>query len=207
MPIKAKRSPDKDADQRVKKVSANSFEGVPDLDIWRQFKAGNESAFIHIYELYFEPLFNYGLQFTRDMALVEDCIQDLFIEIRKTRGRLSDTTSIKLYLYKAIKRKIIQLIKYKRSRFHHEPIDEGYQFHFVFSHEHYLINQQLDQEQLHKLNEALKKLPLRQKEVIYYYFYEQLSYAEIKEIMEFVSIKSVRNKAYIALQTLRKSYS
>ncbi len=184
----------------------HSFENFSDLDIWKQFKEGNESAFIHIYETYFDQLYNYGLQFSKDTSLIEDCIQDLFIEIRKTRKRLSDVTSIKLYLYKSVKRKILQYLKYRRSKLSSRTIDEGYNFHFTFSHEHNLISQQLNEEQIGRLNRAMTLLPQRQKEVIYYFFYEQLSYAEIREIMGFSNIKSVRNKAYLALQALRKSY-
>ena len=190
----------------VENEGSSSFEILSDLDTWKQFKEGNESAFIHIYETYFDPLYNYGLQFSKDTSLVEDCIQDLFIEIRKTRKRLADTTSIKLYLFKSIKRKILQHIKYRRSKFSTQPVDEGYNFYFTFSHEHNLIDRQLNQEQLERLNRAIDLLPARQREVIYYLFYEQLSYTEIKEIMGFSNVKSVRNKVYIALQALRKSY-
>ena len=190
---------------RPAKENPYSFKEVSDLDIWRQFKSGNESAFIHIYETYFDQLYNYGLQFSRDAALVEDCIQDLFIEIRKTRKRLSDTTSIKLYLYKSIRRKILLCLKKAKPILSIEFVREAHHFHFTFSHEHHLIAQQLTDEKIERLNRALASLPVRQKEVIYYFFYEQLSYEEIKEIMDFANVKSVRNKAYLALKALRQS--
>ncbi len=188
-----------------KKEESSSFKNMADIDIWKQFKLGNESAFIHIYKTNFQNLYNYGLQFSKDTSMVEDCIQDLFIDIRRTRERLSDTTSIKLYLYKSIRRKVLQYVKSSRKRFWSGSIDEGYNFHFTFSHEYHLIAKQLTDEKVKRLNRALAELPQRQREVIYYFFYEQLGYQEIKEIMDFANIKSVRNKAYIALKTLRKS--
>ncbi len=189
----------------LSKEKSSSFINVSDLDIWKQFKSGNESAFIYIYKTHFQNLYNYGLQFSRDASLVEDCIQDLFIDIRRTRKRLSDTTSIKLYLYKAIRRKVLQYLKSSKSKLRIGLLQDGHNFHFTFSHEHYLIAQQLTDEKIKRLNRALSKLPQRQREVIYYFFYEQLSYEEIKEVMNFSNVKSVRNKAYIALKALRKS--
>lgn len=52
-------------------------------------------------------LYRYGFQYTKDKALIKDAIQDLFVELRQKRKRLSHTTSIKLYLYKSIRRKIL----------------------------------------------------------------------------------------------------
>lgn len=59
--------------------------------IWEAFKMGNESAFIFIYETYFDPLFIYGNQFTNNEDLVKDAIQDLFVEVRKNRRKLGRT--------------------------------------------------------------------------------------------------------------------
>ncbi len=196
---------DKDRDNYLQKEKPSSFENMADIEIWKQFKSGNESAFIHIYKTNFKSLYNYGLQFSKDVNLVEDSIQDLFIDIRRTRKRLSDTTSIKLYLYKATRRKILQYIKSSRKRFWNGSLEEGNNFHFTFSYEYHLIAKQLTEEKIERLNRALKTLPKRQREVIYYFFYEQMGYQEIKEIMDFANIKSVRNKAYIALKALRKS--
>ncbi|MEQ9287162.1 MAG: sigma-70 family RNA polymerase sigma factor [Cyclobacteriaceae bacterium] len=78
-----------------------------DVQLWGAFKDGNESAFITIYNTYFPMLYRYGFQYTKDKALIKDAIQDLFVELRQKRKRLSHTTSIKLYLYKSIRRKIL----------------------------------------------------------------------------------------------------
>ncbi len=187
------------------KEKTSSFVNMEDIEIWKQFKSGNESAFIYIYKTNFKNLYNYSLQFSKDVNLVEDSIQDLFIDIRRTRKKLSDTTSIKLYLYKAIRRKVLQYVKHSRKYFWSGSLEEGNNFHFTFSYEHHLIAKQLTEEKIERLNQALETLPKRQREVIYYFFYEQMGYQEIKEIMNFTNVKSVRNKAYIALKTLRKS--
>lgn len=173
-----------------------------DAAIWKQFKSGNESAFIKIYESNFDRLYAYGLRITNDKDLVKDSIQDLFIELRKGRTSLGNTDNIKFYLFKCLKRKIIKESGKWYSNL--EEINDNYFFSFNISHELHLINRQIEEEQVLSLNAAVKKLSPRKKEVIFYFFYEGLSYQQIQEIMELDNIKSARNLIYKALEFLRE---
>ena len=49
--------------------------------IWEKFKYGDQKAFEIIYNEYVDVLFAYGSKITCDKSLVEDSIQDLFIDI------------------------------------------------------------------------------------------------------------------------------
>lgn len=170
---------------------------------WREFKSGNEAAFIQIYQQYFEVLFNYGLQFTFDQDLVQDCIQDLFISIRRNRKNLASTTSIKKYLFKAMKRKIVLQLKRKKSvDLRHQ---KAIQFEIEFSVEDRIINKQLTEEMTLQIKKSMEQLPQRQREAIYYYFYENMNYQEIAEIMKLSQIKSARNLIYKAISQLRST--
>src|SRR5690554_2564090 len=174
----------------------NKDEGV----IWEAFKEGNESAFIFIYETYFDQLFLYGNQFTRNEDIVKDAIQDLFIELRKSRSRLGRTDSIKFYLYKSLKRLII---KESRQWFNQcAEINSEKAFDFTFSHERVLIDRQLDEEKAAALNKALQSLAPRQREIIYYFYYEGMSYQQIQELMGMSHVRSARNLLYKALDFL-----
>src|SRR5690606_36156630 len=93
-------------EDRGKPSAATENQHKDEAAIWEAFKKGNESAFIYIYETYFDQLFVYGKQFTRDEDIVKDAIQDLFITLRKSRAGLGSTDSIKFYLYKSLKRLI-----------------------------------------------------------------------------------------------------
>ena len=80
------------------------------------FKEGDDGAFVYIYRVYINLLFTLGLQFTKNEALIKDCLQDFFIELREKRYNLGDTDNIKLYLFKSFRRRIIAYLK-KESRF------------------------------------------------------------------------------------------
>ncbi|SHN15387.1 Sigma-70 region 2 [Cyclobacterium lianum] len=170
--------------------------------LWLQFRQGSETAFIKIYERYFDQLFDYGLRFSGQPQLVEDCIQDIFIQIRLRREGLGDTDSIKFYLMKCLKRK---LIREAGKIGKNVDFKDNESFSLEYSPEQVLIDQQIHEEQGIKLNQALKKLSGRKKEALYYFYFEGLSYQQISELMGLSQVKSARNLIYQAISTLRSS--
>lgn len=174
-----------------------------DGQVWDAFREGDEAAFIFIYETYFAKLYAYGFRIAADACLVEDSIQELFIDLRNNRSRLKETDSIKFYLFSCLKRKLHREASkwlYKR-----EGLDSNAYFGFTLSHEQFLIDRQMDEADLFRLNQAIEKLSPRKKEMIYYFFYEGLDYSQIQELMGLENIKSARNLLYKALDFLRGS--
>lgn len=181
----------------------NEFEGKSDQEIWSAFKSGSEVSLIYIYKTYFQTLYRYGSQFTKDRALIKDAIQDLFIELLKKRNKLSNTSSIKFYLFKSLK--INLLTKFKRNRLHYFEDNKGFDFEVSISFEEKLINAQLDQEKKRRINEALSKLKRKEREIIYYYYFEEMDLSQISAIMQFSNQKSSQNLLYRSLKKLKNS--
>lgn len=174
-----------------------------DVETWDAFKQGNESAFIFIYESYFEVLFGYGFSIVPDSNLIKDSLQDLFIELRERRRHLGATDSIKFYLFKCLKRKLVKEIsKWNGNKCSLEAIPTNFQF--TLSFEAQLIDKQLSAEKISRLNDAISMLSTRQREIIHYSFFEGFNYAQIQEIMELESHQSARNLMYKAIKALRK---
>ena len=183
--------------QKTHSVSVTS-----DLELWRAFKSGSESAFIRIYESHYSKLVTYGINFTQDRELVKDCIQDMFMELREKRNKLSDTDNIKPWLFKIFRRKIHRYLKRNALT----PITNPSQyvpFDMVISHEEYLINRQINEEQLTRLNKAIEKLTVKEREAIYHFYFELHTYREIAEIMGYNQVKTARTLVYRALSSLR----
>jgi len=182
---------------------ADRFKGRDDQFIWSAFRQHDELAFAFIYQKYFQQLINYGFQFTRDVQLLEDSIQDLFIDLKKNRDRLTPVnSSIKFYLYKALKRRIIE---YKRKTAGTSPdqISDGGQFEVILPSEAILIENEMKEEQIAKLTRALSGLTERQREALFYLYYENLSYTQIRELMGMNHVRSVRNLIYKAIAVLK----
>ena len=183
--------------------SSPQFENLSDRQIWDAFKNGSKAAFIQIYESYFDALYAYGHQFSGDSETVKDCIQELFEELDGSKERLSHTNSIRHYLYKALKYKILKVIKKQSKVISENCYQHGLRFDFEISAEQTIINRQLKEEKIQSLNNAISHLTDRQKEVIFYFFYEEFDIEQIKEIMNFKSIKAAQNIVYRAIKHLR----
>ena len=176
-----------------------------DTQIWEAFRCGNESAFIYIYQQYFHALFQYGCQFTHNESLVEDVLQDMFIEIRSKRQNTVIKKSIKNYLFACLRRKIfLYKNKYEDNLVHLDVLDFT-EFDIAISPEQRIIEAQITKENQDWLVQAIKQLSQRQREAIYYFYYEGLNYKEIKELMDFTNIRSIRNLIYKALASMKLS--
>lgn len=190
---------------RDKNIPASAkYAGIPDKKIWEDFRNGDEAAFIHIYSSFFQELISFGFQFTTDKQLIEDCVQDLFVVIRRKRKTLSPIkTSIRLYLFQALKRRILDYKK-KYSRISNIDSEEGMSaFEIVLPLETHIINEQAYNERIDRLNQAINDLTARQREAIYYLYFKCMSYEEIKAMMGLNNVKSARNFIYKAVAALK----
>lgn len=175
-----------------------------DQIIWENFLCGDDEAYTYIYREYSQALYAYGMHFTSDKGLVEDCIQDVFIKIFQNRRHLQSTDNIKLYLFIALKNKLFNIF---RKDIKYSQIDS---LEPVFAAEHTIEDEIIENEREQFLNEKmirmLEVLSPRQKEIIYYRFVEGLSYEEICQIMD-MNYQSTQNLIQRSLKKLRTTFS
>ncbi|WP_209331797.1 RNA polymerase sigma factor [Lunatimonas salinarum] len=177
---------------------------VSDRELWDRFCAGDEGSFVTIYQTHVNHLFHFGCQFCQDKELIKDLLQDFFIYLRSNRKRFGSTDSIKFYLLKSFRRKIMATLKRikrgteDRQRFLMD------QFTVELSCEAKFIQQQLETDMIRDLNQAIASLDSREREAIYYFYYQGLGYDQIAEIFEFAYVSSARRMIYKSLAKLRK---
>ena len=176
---------------------------ISEFQLWQAFRSGNKQAFDYIFEHYIRLLYSYGHKLTAKSAMTEDCIQDLFIELWEKKHLLGDTTSIKYYLFKSLRRKLIRAIEKEKHILGETPVKEAYQFNITFSYEAELIANQISEEQHKCLTDALATLSKRQKEVIYLRYYSNLSYEEVASIMG-LNLNSTYKIVSKAIHTLKQ---
>lgn len=169
--------------------------------IWERFKAGSETALTYVYRNYSHQLFNYGIQFTNDRGLLKDCVQDLFEELIRRREKLSSTTSIKFYLMKAFRNRLVKALRKDKRRKEGEKISSEEGFQVTVSAEVRLINGQLDEATKKLIEQKLNQLPPLQREALILYFYEGLKYQQIAEMLG-IRTKSARELVYRATRSL-----
>lgn len=174
---------------------------MSDQELWESLRAGEPLALERIYREHAGALLRYGQKFLPDTQLVEDSLQDLFVELWKNRAGLGPNNAIRKYLFVALRRKLLRNLQPLKKLSSAEP--EEQQFKAEFSIDEQLMAAEYQAEKQEQLQEALDQLSERQREVLYLKYFAELDYPEICEIMD-INYQSVRNLAFRALQTLRE---
>jgi RNA polymerase sigma factor (sigma-70 family) len=185
-------------------ASSNAFPQEDDAVLWHAFKQGDEGAFARIYSLYVKILYRYGLKITSNKSLIEDCIQDLFIESWNSRERLGETNSIKFYLFRILRRKIYRNLSSQPSTLT-DDLEHASEL-AVESYESGLVDMQEMASQKNKLHNALTALPPRQREAVNLRYFHGFSYEQIAELMG-INHQSVHNTLQKAMKILRAQLS
>lgn len=173
-----------------------------DIKKWRAFKAGDQSAFEDIFRTYHPALLQYGARICDEPELLEDAIQDLFLEIWQSPSSTS-VISVKAYLFKALKYKLFRVMK---SRGRKRELDAGLdQPESTFSHDQVIAGREEQALQSEKLRRAMEQLPARQREIVYLRIYQELDYPEISEIMG-INYQVARNLFYQSMKSLRVTF-
>lgn len=173
-----------------------------ETQLWASFKNGDERAFATLYRKYVVALYHYGERLHRDKALIEDSIHDMFVELWKNRNGIAGTSSVKFYLYRCFKNRLLNNLK-KKNRFSYAAASDDYQFEMVFSPEAEMIAMHGSQAQKEALLQAVNTLGPRQKEALTLRYYDGLSYEEIALLMA-LPVKSVYMLIYRSIAFLRK---
>ena len=175
-----------------------------DVILWKRFTEGDEEAYACIYRQYVPSLYSYGVCFTSDKCLVEDCIHDLFVKIYQNRKNLKDTDNIKLYLFVALKRQLFNALRKEVESVSFE--DAPPVFSIEYTIEDRLIEKEQDLSKSEKILQMLETLTPHQKDMIYYRFEEGLSYEEIGVLMD-MKAQSAQNIVQRSLNKLRETFS
>lgn len=169
--------------------------------IWDEFRKGSKEALETIYEENYASLYHYGLKFSKDDDLVKDLIHELFIELIDSGSRLSQTDNIRFYLLKAFRNKILRQLS-ENSKVSNK-LKESSEFNLIDSIESQLIKKEVEEQLQNQIITAIKKLSVKQQEIIYLRFYNDISYQEIAALFG-VNIQTVRNLMNRAINSLKE---
>lgn len=179
----------------------DDFRCKDEAEAWMAMKSGDKRALIFFYTRYFNSLYNYGTRITKDAALAEDCIQDLFTEFWSKHDGLSEVKNIKSYLFKSLRRKIVYKVS-RDSKF--ISSDRLLSFEIELSHKTHYLSQQIEIDVRKKIADLILSLTPKQREAIFLIYYEELSYEEAAHVMD-LKVKTVYNLIHLAISKLRES--
>ncbi|GAE21605.1 RNA polymerase sigma factor [Bacteroides pyogenes] len=172
---------------------------------WESFQKGDDRAFAWLYSKYIQHLYQYGRRFTSDTEMIKDCLQDVFVNVYKQRKKTRLTpppSNIRIYLMSALRNSIFNSFN-KRNLY--DTYIANISYEFDLSIEDKLIETENEVLQKHTIAHLLNALSPRQREIIYYRFFEGLEYNEICELMN-LEYQSAYNLLQRALAKLRDLY-
>lgn len=177
-----------------------------DTFLWQAFKNGDRTAFEQLYKKYFKDLGRYGLRLNPNKDLVEDAIQDVFIDLWKRKEYLSDVENVKFYLYRATRNQFNRTIQ-KDIFEGSEDINNFLDYLGTLSSEQESIENESNQIRTRSIQNAMNNLSNRQAEAIHLRFYQGLSLDEIALLMKIQKqvVKNLLSKSYIILKISLKN--
>lgn len=157
--------------------------------------AGDAAAFEALFRTYHEPLCRYAARQVACPETASDLVQNVFERLWRKRTRLHVQTTVRAYLYGAIRHEAVDFRRRTRVRDRFRQMVGWSQTH----HEDELLHRA---ELRAHLREAIAALPDRCRAVMTLRWEDGLSHAEIAEALS-ISRKTVENQITIAFRSLR----
>lgn len=168
------------------------------IENWIIITEGDQEAYKAFYRIYAIKFYNYGKKFTKNTPLIEDTIQEVFLEIWSKRQKVLKVNSINAYFFSTFRYTLFKNIK--------EDIKivgtSEFETETQFAIDSIIINKEIDAELKAKLEKALATLTSHQREAILLRFYENLSYEEVAAILN-ISVKATYKIMARSLSALR----
>jgi len=170
--------------------------------LWDGIRKGEKKSLEKLYSQFYTQLFNYGFKLVNREALVQDCIQELFLKVWEKRFSINEAKSVKSYLFHSFRRIVFRRLKKERNRLKRNWL-------FIEMHpddrdniEDLLIRLELEEEGKNKVYNLIHSLSHRQREAIKLKYYEGFSNDEIANLM-CINKQSVYNHISQAVATLQ----
>ena len=158
---------------------------------------GESAAFDAVFRQWYGPLCHYACRLTGgDMDEAEDLVQQAFVKLWESRGRLDVTWSLKAYLYKVVHNACLNRLRSRKVQ------SKYLEFNAQQQEMMYTPPDDTSPELIERFQRALDTLPPQCRHVFELSRFELLKYREIADQLG-ISIKTVETQMGKALRVLR----
>lgn len=168
-----------------------------DDELFRQMKAGDESAFIALYRRWQDGIYRFALRLSGSEAVAEDVTQEVFMVLMNDASRYdSGKGSLVAYLYGIARFQALKRMQKDRTMISLDDDD------WEFTSDHLTMNADplLDlsrQEMVKSVRDAILVLPVHYREVVVLCELQELSYADAANVLG-CAIGTVRSRLHRA---------
>jgi RNA polymerase sigma-70 factor, ECF subfamily len=152
----------------------------------------NDRDFEDLFRRYYARLCGFAFGFVGDRALAEEIVQDAFMSMWEKRGKLEVHTSMRAYLFAAVRNRALN--KSSRVRMEERWQDENASSDVVPAADYSDIGD--------RVRAAIDSLPRACRTTLLLRWQEDMTYAEIAEALD-VSVKTVENNLARARELMR----
>lgn len=171
-----------------------------DLQLFSKIIHDDENAFGELFYRYYSVLCTFVYRYLGDESLTEELVQEVYVRMWEKRKQLNIQTSVKGYLYRAVKNELI-------NRQNHEKVELKYRKLLQQEDNEFNAEQVLPEVDLmRKIEASIEALPAKRKEIFKLSREKGLSYREIAEQLG-ISVKTVEAQMGQALKQLREDLS
>ncbi|TDQ07498.1 RNA polymerase sigma-70 factor [Pedobacter metabolipauper] len=174
------------------------YQSFSDADLVKLVASGDHAAYTQLFERYWAVLLQHAVKLLKDEDEALDVVQSIFTALWVKRNGIKISSSVKSYLYSAVRNRIISKIR-------HNKVHEGYLHSLVDLEEKgdfVTDNQVRFKELTSQLEMEVSKLPPRQQEVFKLSRNQGLSHAQIAEALS-ISDETVKKQINKALKVLK----
>ena len=175
------------------------MESHSDSAVMRLLQAGDATQLGTLFERYHVPLFRYLLQLSRNRALSEDLVQEVFFRVLKYAQSYDPNFSFTAWLYSMARNAWFDASHKRRGEVPSDAMEQ-------MMSPHPIPEEALSRrEEVTHLREALRNLPDAQREVLVLSRFHILRYDDIARILH-CEIGTVKVRVYRAMKALRERF-
>ena len=156
-----------------------------EVDIIQEFARGGESAFRVLYDRYAVALRYFAAKYLNEDTMIDDVVQDAFVDLWEKRSDFRGEYAVKAYLYKAVRNDCLNLMR-------HQQVEDKYARRVVTEGEdsESFLDRILESEIFQTLSDVFNELPPACKEV-YQMSLDGKSHEEIAQTLN-ISVNTVK---------------
>jgi len=171
-----------------------------DLLLFEKVKLNDFLAYEIIFKKYIKELYRFAFTYVRDGQIAEEMTQEVFLYVWEKRAQIEIQTTLKTYLYSAVKNKCLNYIKLELPR--QQSMGDISEVMLSVSTKD---KDEGENEQLRKhIQSAIDTLPKKCRQIFILSRNAGMTYEEIAQELD-LSKKTVENQMGIALKKLRES--
>lgn len=82
-----------------------------DNSLLKKLRKKDEEAWVLLFKEYYQPLLSFAAHYLWDKESAEDIVQDVIIKLYENAGKISINTSLKSYLFRAVKNRCLNYLR------------------------------------------------------------------------------------------------